>query len=497
MSAAPDPDASEAGVDAAPAAARPWWVEHRPFLVAVGIAAALRVVAHLAFTPALVHSDGPMYLSVYDDLTPYYQRPVGYVLYLLLPVLSVVDDVMAVVAVQHVIGLATAVVLYLLLRRWGVGRWVATLGTLPVLFDSLQLVLEHTVLSDTLFVFLAVCGLAALSWRRRPSWPLALAAGVLLGMSATVRQVGEPLLVAAAVYCLLVLPTWRRRLAAAAVVAVGFAVPVGAYASWYHHVHGSYALSGFGGASLYLRTTTFVDCDQLDIPDYQRVLCPAEPVGERRDPTWYVFHDETTVPMLRPPAGTTPDQAMREFAMTAIRTQPGDYARTVVRDFFLNFWPVRVDKYEYDTAYKWGWRDWIGYEPTSWTGPAFAAHGGDLLAAHQPFADALVQYQRVGYLPGPALFGCLVLGVAGAVGVGRARRSGLRAVTFLFTVSGAGLILVPDVTAEFVWRYQLPAVALLPAAAALGWTALTWRGGPPQRGLESARAPETSVDSRS
>jgi hypothetical protein len=34
------------------------------------------------------------------------------------------------------------------------------------------------------------------------------------------------------------------------------------------------------------------------------------------------------------------------------------------------------------------------------------------------------------------------------------------------------LIAVPDVTAEFVWRYQLPLVVLLPLSAALGWTRL-------------------------
>jgi hypothetical protein len=34
------------------------------------------------------------------------------------------------------------------------------------------------------------------------------------------------------------------------------------------------------------------------------------------------------------------------------------------------------------------------------------------------------------------------------------------------------LVLVPDVTAEFVWRYQLPLVVLLPMSAALGWTRL-------------------------
>ncbi|MGI8887635.1 MAG: glycosyltransferase family 2 protein, partial [Nocardioidaceae bacterium] len=71
--------------------------------------------------------------------------------------------------------------------------------------------------------------------------------------------------------------------------------------------------------------------------------------------------------------------------------------------------------------------------------------------------------------------GCLVLGLAGGLGVGRARKSGLRPIGLLLTLTGTGLLLVPDLTAEFTWRYQLPALLLLPAGAALGFTAL--RGG--------------------
>jgi hypothetical protein len=35
-----------------------------------------------------------------------------------------------------------------------------------------------------------------------------------------------------------------------------------------------------------------------------------------------------------------------------------------------------------------------------------------------------------------------------------------------------GLVLVPDLTAEFTWRYQVPELVLLPVGAALGWTRL-------------------------
>ena len=60
---------------------------------------------------------------------PATDRPVGYALLLLRPLSVLTSDVVLVAVVQHLLGLATAVVLYLLLRRWGVGRWLATLAT--------------------------------------------------------------------------------------------------------------------------------------------------------------------------------------------------------------------------------------------------------------------------------------------------------------------------------------------------------------------------------
>ncbi len=34
-----------------------------------------------------------------------------------------------------------------------------------------------------------------------------------------------------------------------------------------------------------MRTTTFVDCSRIQLPAYERVLCPTDPLSSRRDPT--------------------------------------------------------------------------------------------------------------------------------------------------------------------------------------------------------------------
>jgi hypothetical protein len=256
---------------------------------------------------------------------------------------------------------------------------------------------------------------------------------------------------------------------------VGIAVPVGSYAVWYHENYGVYALSQFANKALWLRTTTFVDCSRISIPRYQRVLCPAQPLGQRLDPTYYGWHDPGTLPNLIPPAGTTQLEAMGEFAHKAIRAQPWDYLRTGLRDFMLNFGMPRIDRFGYDTSSKWKFDHYVGGIDSAHAVLLYREFGGQL-DVRQPYADILTVYQHVGYLPGPLLLGCLWLGLLGGLGIGRARGSGLRSMCLLLTVSGTVLLLVPAFTAEFIWRYQLPALLLLPAGAALGYTAIRGQG---------------------
>jgi hypothetical protein len=447
------------------------WRDHTPFLVLLGLGAALRVVVQLSFPPGFVFSDGPGYLSLVDDLVPLTDRVVGYGLFL--HVLAHVSrEVWLITVVQHLLGLATAALAYALLRRWGADAWVAALATVPVLFDGMQLVLEHSVLSDVLFDLVVLAGLGILAWHHRPQLPTTVLGGLLLGAAVCVRVVGQPLVLAAVVFCLLAAATWRDRLVHAVVVVAVFCIPVLGYAAWFHHEQGAWALSESAGRALYMRTTAWVDCTTFSMPDYERPLCPAEPIGERLDPTEYGWHTPNSTHGLTPPDGVTVDDAMHDFAMRAIRAQPGDYARTVTRDVALNFWPTREDHYEYDTADKWSFARYVDLEQlTGFTKPAYEAHGGDLPTVHQPGASKLATYGTTVYLWGPALLVLLLLALASLLVPGR---PGRRSVIVLLLMVGVGLMVAPDVTAEFVWRYQLPALVLVPMAAALGWTRL-WR----------------------
>ena len=475
--------------------AAPWsWRRERPFLVALGVAAAIRVVVALAFPPAFLMSDGPTYLDLSDSLTPSPDRPIGYSVFLR-GLSELTRSLVLVSTVQLVLGLLTAVAAYALLRRWGVRPRIATLAAAPTLFDSMQLLLEHAILSDVLFGMLVVLAVAALAWWPAPRWWTTVLAGALLGLATLVRILGEPSVVLAAVFLLVVATSWRSRVLHVALVVAAFAAPLTAYAAWYHHDNGPWALTQASGRALYMRTTTFVDCKTLQVPSYERVLCPVDPLGRRLDPTWYGWHSFETIPRLHPPPGVTNDQAMRDFAIRAIEAQPLDYVRDVLRDSVLAFVEVdRSDRYEMQTSGKWTFGHFDGYQPTSWTGPSFDVHGGVRQATHQPLAHVMSFYGRWVFLPGPVTLALVVLAVAGA-GVRRRERGPSLRPLILFTLAlPLMLVLVPDVTAQFVWRYQLPLVTLLPLSAALAWTRL--RPEPSSQGGAggSVRSEETVTD---
>src|ERR1017187_9581253 len=103
----------------------------RHWLLAVLLAAGLvlRVLAQVAYRPALLYIDSIKYLYIANGADA-----VGYRV-LLKPLLAV-GNLDLVAAVQHLLGLGMAVALYLLMRRRSVPRWLAALATAPILLDG-------------------------------------------------------------------------------------------------------------------------------------------------------------------------------------------------------------------------------------------------------------------------------------------------------------------------------------------------------------------------
>lgn len=493
---------------------------HALFLGLFVAGAALRVVAWLAYTPGFVYYDSVRYLNNADHLRPDVIRPLGYPLFLrLLPTRHGLE---VIPAVQHLMGLAIAVLIYALVARLGARRWVAALAAAPILLDAYQLVIEEYVLSEPLFQLLLVAGCVALLWRRCPGILGAGIAGVLFAAVVVTRANG--LVVMVPVLLTLAFLLWgararrregsaadaappgtgraaavrarlRRRglapsLTAAVALLTCFAVPVAGYAAWYHRVNGSYSITGYGGRFLYARVAPFAHCSKLSLPRDERILCPKQPVGQRptllmSEVEYYMWgHSPVPSPIYRVPSDKA-GQLGSDFAKRVIRHQPLDYLRHVTHDFLRGFAVTRTRGDGELPIARWQFPD---HYPIFYGGTTFMLKKYGYYPPHvdRGLVSFLRGYQRFGYTPGPVFVIGLLAGLLAALGVGRARRSGLRSASFLFAALGFAMLASSALANQFTWRYALPELMLLPPAAALGLTALLRR---PRTGRPGVRKP--------
>jgi len=380
--------------------------------------------------------------------------------------------------VQHVIGLAMGVAIYVLVVRLGARRWVAVLAAVPILLDAYQLQIEQNIMSETLFEALILAAVVLLLWKRPLTIPVLATGGVLLGLSATVRAVGVALVFPAVVFALVAGSGGWQRLRRAAIIGVAFVFVVGAYGSYAWIKSGDFELSRGDAYLLYGRAATIVDCRGLDLPRYERVLCPQEPLDDRLGPNDYAHHSPYPGRVVLPP-GKDRDEVLRDFTRRVFVHQPFALARHVGTDFLKGFAPWRTTFPGDVTLTRWQFqREYPTYEQDP--RPVVRTYGGGTPRVVEPLAVFLRGYQlSVGYVPGAVLGVAFLAGLLAAAGVGRARRSGLRAACLLPALVGLTVLLAADFF-HFSWRYQLPGLVLAPLAGALGLTALTgWKERPP------------------
>lgn len=483
------------GADPSPPRPRPAAVafvrRHWLLLLLLAAGTALRVVATLAYQPALFFVDSVRYLGAIEDLNPTGRSPLGYTILLLAPVLLTTRHLVFAAIANHVVGLLTGIGGYVLLRRFGVWRWVAALAVAPVLLDAYQLQIEELIMSDALFAALSVLLLLVLARRGEVSYRVAAVAGVVLAGAALTRLVGLATIAVAVGYLLLVGRTWRKRLLTVAVVLVTYAAPLAGYAVYFHAWSGSYRITNSDVMAQYGLVATFADCRGLELPSYERVLCESRPPSERPGPDWYINDKHRTAKKLRPPEGVTTNAAIADFTRRVILHQPWGMTKAVAHNFFRGFaWSKTTGRGEPSVD---RWRFPPGEYQHSYDVTGYIDRwGGGGQHVNRGLAAFLVDYQKVGYVPGTVLGGCLLLALGGAVGIGRARRSGMRAVTAL-TAGVPVIALLVAANVEFSWRYQLPAVVLLPLAGALGLTAMLRRHDEPRRADEQPAGADDAV----
>jgi hypothetical protein len=452
-----------------PSAIRTIAESHWPFLVVLVFGLTLRVVAQMAYRPALLYIDSYRYLELVRTTNPATGQPLGYAFFLW-PVLKL-GNLFVVVALQHAMGLGIGVAIYVLCMRYGVSRWIAAAATIPILLDAYEVQIEQNVMSEALFEALIVGGLLALLWHRRPCTRALVIGGALLGASVLVRVVALPAIGPAMLFAFVCGSGGWRRLGRAALVGFAFVVPVVGYMGFYKSQTGDWGLTTSDAHALYGRAAQIVDCNQLSYPSYENLLCPRVPLSQRPGVDYYA-HTYPVGRLVTPPAGETIQDVLRDFARRVFRNQPLDLVHALAIDVLKGFRWDRTDARGDVVVKRWQFQT---YFPNLGRDDPLAATkrwGGGAPTVVKPLASFLRGYQmNIGYTPGPFLLLGFVCGILAGCGAFRARRAHLRAVVWLPTLMGLAVLLPADVF-EFSWRYQLPTLVFAPIGGALGITAM-------------------------
>jgi hypothetical protein len=505
-----------AGAVQLPSLARQHWL----FTALLAAGLVLRVLAQVAYRPALLYIDSTKYLlgAYPGDDPPGYQFAIKPVL-----ALGNLDEI---AGLQHLLGLAMAVTLYLVLLRRGAPRWLSALATAPVLLDAYQLQIEQNVMPDVMFEVLIVAGVAALLWDRTPGPWMAAVAGLAFGASATARQVGEIFIVPAVGYLLIVVPGWRQRLKYAGLLCAAFALPIlaASYKNYVAPKPHSFGLAPYASGTIYGRLAYAADCATLKVPYYEQELCPnaqqrqlgpdqldhgsGSPIKGYTASGLSAFDRQVLArstgayaQICHTPPGTPPTlcgQVTSNFDHRVLTQQPLRVVASIARDTLKMFALTRVtdpgdvqlSRWQFQTTYPqfppyivikngafvFGTFDHQGVEQTIGTGSNFA--GGNPVVV-RPLAEFLRAYQLDGgYTPGPLFLFMVLAGLAGSLAALRRRappaQRAAALACLLFFVTGVAAVLSSDIF-EFNWRYQLPALVTLPPAAALAITMLLRR----------------------
>ena len=259
---------------------------------------------------------------------------------LLIPAV-LIHNLMVVALAQHLLGLATAVLIYAVLIHFGSRRWLAALATIPVLFDPLQLNIEEYVLTDVSATFLVTAALVVLVWKRGAIGRVApVVAGLLLAVATDIRQSDLIVIIPAVLYLVAADPALAAPRGAGALLIAGFLLPVVAYLGWFQVTRGQSDFVSYNGEFMYGRIAQFSDCTGVPMPAYERHLCPTQPPAQR-NPDFYMWSPQSPQVTLKAPPGMSKDDIILDFDRRIIEHQPLTYLKVMAGDVLYSFSPVR------------------------------------------------------------------------------------------------------------------------------------------------------------
>ena len=407
-------------------------------------------------------------------------RPAGYPIFLA-ALRSLSDSLSYLAGVQHLLGLATAVLLYATVVRLGFPRWTGVVAAAVIALQGSWIWLEHAILAEGLFLALAVLSLYLVA-RRGPAW--FAAAGLAVACAAAVRTTGVILVPVLIVFCAWMAgPGVRRRVVGALACAVPAIAVLAAYLAVGHNTYGTYSFAKNDAYQSYGRVATFADCpDEFEPPPGTERLCPGNDARDRQGHDWWLYAPESpAVLAFGHPANTSPSpeqlSAMNTFIRRAVLGQPKAYLTTVARDL------VRIVKPSFPRSPNPAVANAsAGYTPPDLVN-GLKDRAGEGLTTQYVLPGTQVDHRRMGLAEfyenvtrfrSVIMAALLVLAAAAVFVVPRA----LRAPAALLVVSSYLLLVFPVLTSSYDSRYVTPVLPLLTAAAAVGaWGLLRrWLG---------------------
>ena len=135
----------------------------------------------------------------------------------------------------------------------------------------------------------------------------------------------------------------RRRLAArAALLLVGFLLPVLGYLGWHQVSYGRFDFVDYDSQFIYGRIAQFVDCTGVSLPRYEQSLCPRQPPAQR-NVDFYMWDPRSPQVTLKAPPGMNKGHIILDFDRRILEHQPLTYLKVVAGDILYSFSPVRGD----------------------------------------------------------------------------------------------------------------------------------------------------------
>jgi hypothetical protein len=469
----------------------------------------LRLFFLYRYRPALVgFPDSVVYvIDAHQGLFADPLRVSGYALFLRL-LHAISPHLILVTITQHGLGMLAGLLLFDSVRRAGAPLGLGLVPAAVVMLGGSEIMLEHALLTDSLFIFFVDLALwfVVRAWKGSPWW--ALGAGLSLGCATIDRTAGLELL-PVMLLCLLLAPAGRIvaareesgavrrprvalvrldglrarhplahwRVTALLVGAVGALLVIFPFVYAHKQDTGTWGFASTSYFDLYGRVAPWADCSKFTPPPGTAKLCVHTPVAQRQGTEAWEFLGSSPAiaaygspEWFGPPPQKDENAQLRSFAVAAIEGQPLTYLEYVGRDL------VRVVDPTFSTSpYKAIGNAGYGLTPEGLLNYYFETsnfgnidaiitsyyHSPGLLAGN---VDVLKSWDSDTRIEGPAMVLVLILALLAPI----LAKGLVRRFTILCGLVSVVLIVGPILVIDYDWRFMIPVFGPLMAGAAIG-----------------------------